>query len=286
MVYCVVPRELSAELHEALREHFRDDPAVSVVVEMRRRSRRRLGERRRTDEAPPGAVERRRIQNDRGRRVADRRAATEGVAAPPLPPELARHGHRLLFLERAEPSDQEKLDAETKRLVARWQSGEEGLFDEIYLRHFGSVYGYAHAALRSGQDAEDAAQDVFVRALEALPGYEIRSAPFRAWLLRIARNVVLDCVRRSKRLLVEDPADLTSRREAMAVQQGQGQVTLDWLSKREVVHRVERLPRGQREVIVLRYLLDMPYEQIAGLTGQTPRAARHLHSRAIELLNG
>ena len=202
-----------------------------------------------------------------------------------LPEELERYAHSLVFLERVEATDQETLDADTKRLVARWQAGERSIFDEIYLRHFGSVYGYAHAALRSGQDAEDAAQDVFIRALEALPGYEIRAAPFRAWLLRIARNVVLDSVRRSKRLIVEDPADLSSRREALAIQQGYGQVTLDWLSKREVVHRVELLPRGQREVIVLRYLLDMPYEEIAGLTGQTPRAARHLHSRAIELLN-
>ena len=172
---------------------------------------------------------------------------------------------------------------ETKRLVTRYQSGEELVFEEIYLRHYGSVYGYAHAAVRNGHDAEDVTQQVFIRALQALPEYEVREASFRAWLLRIARNLVLDSLRRNRRLVVEDPAELGSRQEALGIEQ---RGDLDWLSEREVIHQMELLPRPQREVIVLRYLLDLPYSEIARLTHGTPQAARHLHTRAIRLLQG
>jgi RNA polymerase sigma-70 factor (ECF subfamily) len=283
LIYCLIPRELAAALHDALRDHFRDEPGVEVVVELRRESRRRQGDRRRSDEATLPGPDRRRIRSKGGRRVADRRAITTPVEPPPLPAEMAPLAGRLVFIDRLEPSDQATLDADTKRLVARFQSGEQEIFDEIYMRHFGSVYGYAHAAVRNGPEAEDVAQEVFLRALQALPDYEIRSVAFRSWLLRIARNAVMDSLRRSRRLVVEDPSVLTSRTEALRPDHGQS--GLEWVSRREIARRVERLPRAQREVIVLRYLLDLPYEEIAGLTDQTPRAARHLHSRAIRILN-
>ena len=282
MVYCVIPPELAAELHDVLRERFRGDQSVSVVVDLRRTSRR-ARDRRRAAAPRPVADERRRIRGPDGRRIGDRRAATDTVAAPALPARAEPYADRLVFVERIEPSDQESLDMETKRLVTRFQSGEELVFEEIYLRHYGSVYGYAHAAVRNGHDAEDVAQQVFIRALQALPEYEVREASFRAWLLRIARNLVLDSLRRNRRLVLEDPAELGSRQEALGIEQ---RVDLDWLSEREVIHQMELLPRPQREVIVLRYLLDLPYSEIARLTDGTPQAARHLHTRAIRLLQG
>jgi RNA polymerase sigma-70 factor, ECF subfamily len=283
LVYCIVPPELSAELHDLLRDHFRDDPSVSVVVDMRRGSRRLRGDRRELAGPWPAAEERRRIRNAGGRRIADRRAATNAMAPPPLPARAEPYADLLVFVERSEPSDQEALDADTKRLITRFQAGEEALFEEIYLRHFGSVYGYAHAAVRNGHDAEDVAQQVFMRVLQALPDYEVRVVSFRAWLFRIARHLTLDWLRKSQRLLIEDPADLGVRQDALTAEE---RVDLDWLSEREVAFQVDRLPRAQREVIVLRYLLDLGYEEIATLIGETPRGARHLHTRAIRLLQG
>jgi RNA polymerase sigma-70 factor (ECF subfamily) len=281
LVYCVVPPDLAAELHEVLREHFRGDASVSVVVDLRRGSRRVRADRRQTAEERSAAAERRRIRARDGRRIADRRAPTDGIDALPLPREAEPHADRLVFLDRIQPTDQEALDMETKRLVTRFQAGDESVFEEIYLRHFGSVYGYAHAAVRNGHDAEDVAQQVFIRALQSLAAYEVRDSSFRAWLLRIAKNLVLDSLRLSNRLVVEDPADVGSRKEALGAEQ---RVALDWLSEREVINQMELLPRPQREVIVLRYLLDLPYSDIARLTDATPRTARHLHTCAIRSL--
>jgi RNA polymerase sigma-70 factor (ECF subfamily) len=282
LVYCIVPRELAPRVHDALREHFRGDPGVTPIVEFRRTSRRRLPDRRQVDRAP--AQERRRIRNADGRRVAERRTPTALVEShPSLPPVASEFADSLVFVEREELSDQDALDADTKRLVTGFQAGDPAAFDEIYLRHFDTVYGYAHAAVRNSHDAEDAAQHVFVRALQALPEYEVRLVPFRAWLFRIARNVVMDSLRRGNRILVEAPEELAERQEAVALQ---GDPDLSWLSEREVAAQVEMLPRAQREVIVLRYLLDLPYDEIAGLMGETRRTTEHLHRRAIRVLEG
>src|SRR3954464_9822710 len=87
VIYCVIPRALADLLHEPLREHFRDEPDVEVIVDVRRRERR-SGLRRRITEAPPDAAERRRVRAEEGRRVGERRALTMPVTAPPLPEEL------------------------------------------------------------------------------------------------------------------------------------------------------------------------------------------------------
>jgi RNA polymerase sigma-70 factor (ECF subfamily) len=281
LIYCVVPRELAPELHDALRRHYAGDPAVAVIVEFRRGSRRRGPDRRTEDRATQ--EERRRIRNERGRRVADRRAPTAVIEPPSLPTMALPFADRIAFVQRVEPDDQESLDADTKRLVTAFQAGDQETFDEIYLRHFDTVYGYAHAAVRNSHDAEDAAQQVFVRALQALPGYEVRASPFRAWLFRIARNVVMDSLRSGSRMVVEPPDELVQRQEAVAVDTD---ADLSWLTEREVAAQVEMLPRAQREVIVLRYLLDLPYDEIGGLLGETARAAEHLHTRAIRVLEG
>ena len=189
----------------------------------------------------------------------------------------------LAFIARVEPSSQELLDQDTKRLVIRFQEGEREVFDEIYLRHYGAIYGYAHSTLRSSHDSEDAAQQVFVRAFLALADYEIRGAPFRAWLTVIARNIINDSLRMSQRVLVEDPTELRARQEVIGAQR---ESDLDWLSRREVAHHVGRLPDSQREVVVLRHLLDLSYDQIAARIGASAQAAEHLHSRAIRVLEG
>lgn len=282
ITYCIVPRELAPKLHDTLRDHFRDNPSVRVVVE-RRRGERRKAERRRAEEAEPSEVEeRRRIRSVCGRRVADRRATTVPVEPPPLPRKARRYADRLVFVERLEPSDQEAMDIEANRLILRYQGGDESALVDLYLRYFNNVYGYARVALRDHHEAEDVTQQVFTNVIDAIPRYEVQpDKPLRAWLLRIARNSVLDVVRHRQRFCVEDP-------EQLARLEGESDVetlgVLNWLSDRDVTFFVERLPAAQREVLVLRYMLDLSSEEIANVLGRTPAGVRKLHTRAVRTL--
>jgi hypothetical protein len=136
-LYCIVPGDLAGKLYEPLRAHFLTDPRVEVVVERRADDRRSRPTRREADGAAHrGArAERRRIKSLSGRRVADRRAlaAPAGASPPPLPKKARRHADRLVFLERLEPSTEARRDAESKRLVTRYQAGDEAVFGELYL---------------------------------------------------------------------------------------------------------------------------------------------------------
>jgi RNA polymerase sigma factor (sigma-70 family) len=75
--------------------------------------------------------------------------------------------------------------------VAAVVAGETARFGEIYRRHYARVHSYARGLLRDSAEAEDIAQETFLLALRALPRYEDRGLPFRAWLLRIAHNAAL-----------------------------------------------------------------------------------------------
>jgi RNA polymerase sigma-70 factor (ECF subfamily) len=279
VTYCIVPRDLAGELHDHLREQWRDDPSIEVIVE-RRAKHRRGADRRRRPGTPPGGVERRAVRNPQGRRVAERRAAKARVLPRPLPAKARPHANRFLFVQRRLPSGQAAEDVATARLVVEYQIGDRSALEDIYLRYFDRVYAYARMALRDPQHAEEVTQQVFARVVEALPGYELRrGATFRAWLFRVARSTILDArvsPLRAEPLepaapeAAESPAPSYAARDA-----------LDWLTDAELYRFVERLPASQREVLVMRYLLDMSPREVATAMHRTPQAVGQLLVRAL-----
>jgi RNA polymerase sigma-70 factor (ECF subfamily) len=244
--------------------------------------RRHRGERRTSEVAVE--TERRLVRGTSGRRVSDRRAPTAAVDLPGiLPRRLRAHVDRLAFVERLEPSTQQLEDRDTARLVARFQSGEPDVFSTLYSRYFDRVYSYLKVALRDGYDAEDGTQQVFIRVLEALPRYERTGAPFRAWLFRIVRNHAVDELRKRHRIDVVEPDEMTS----LSVMNRQGQpdlAGLDWVSDRELLMFVERLPVPQQQVLMLRFMLDLRVSEVAEILGRTPNNVSALQHRALEYL--
>jgi RNA polymerase sigma-70 factor (ECF subfamily) len=286
VTYCVVPHELAPKLHELLRRHFRRDPGVEVVVESRWRDRRGEGDRRARKEAkPPAAGDRRLIRGKAGRRAGERRAPVSELDETPALPRRARaHADKLRVLRRDEPSSQKREDLDTARVVLRFQAGDRDAYDVIYKRYFERVYGYMRVLFRDHYEAEDATSEAFAQALEALPDYERREQPFRAWLFAIARNSAVARLRKLRRIEPTDPAELDRRREEEGVQQGDELSVLDWITDRDLSLFVGRLPLPQRQVLVLRYLLDLDFAQISTLLNRTNGDVRQLQLRALRFL--
>jgi RNA polymerase sigma-70 factor (ECF subfamily) len=280
IVYCLVPRDLASRLHDALRKHFREDPSVEVIVERRRRDRRGATDRR----TRPARVadNRRQVRNAAGRRVGERRATLAAVTTPTLPRRARAFANALVFAERLGLSDERAEDLDTARLVTRIQAGDRELFGELYLRYFDRVYGYLRVALNDPDDAEDAAQQVFTQAYEALPRYERRSQPFRAWLFAIVRHHALRQIQKRHRYELADPHELERRLEPHEDDADLG--ALDWISDDELLLFVERLPLVQRQVLLLRFMLDLSSGQVAAVLGRSPAEVRKLQHRATSFL--
>nr|WP_281367922.1 RNA polymerase sigma factor [Nonomuraea typhae] len=125
--------------------------------------------------------------------------------------------------------------------------------EELYREHWSLVCGFLLRRTRDPHLAEDLAQETFVKATRALLGW--RGENPAAWLLAIARNVLLDHVRRRRtELALPDPDDL-----------GVPPIGVDALEVRDVL---DRLPAQHRKLLELVYLEGFSMVEVAAMTGK------------------
>jgi RNA polymerase sigma-70 factor, ECF subfamily len=170
-------------------------------------------------------------------------------------------------------------DDAIQRLVEASQRGDPEAFGSLFDVYHGPVYRYVAARVQSPSDAEDLAQLVFVKALEALPRYESRGVPFGGWLFKLARNVVIDHVRTRRELapldlLVERPHPDDGPDELAVLRQ-----ELD-----SVAHSLRRLTPEQREAIELRFFAGLSAKEAAVAMNRQEGTIRGLQFRAIAAL--
>src|SRR5688572_8641717 len=258
-VYCLLPPDLADELHEPLHSYFRRDRSVMVVVD-RHWARRRNGD----GNGSAGTPAARLVEVD----------------APPLPRAARPHADRLRFVQRVEPLGPQSEDAETNVLVRWAQCGDTEAYAALYMRYFDRVYGYLRMSLRDTHEAEDLTQQVFLKALDHLDTYEATpERSFRPWLFRIARNLLIDHVKKHRPTLLEAPEQAAATSATGPADMATMESTLAWLSDSEVALFIERLPLPQRQVITLRYLIGLSHEEIAEVLGRSLGSIRMLDLR-------
>jgi RNA polymerase sigma-70 factor (ECF subfamily) len=279
--WCVVSPGLVPSVPDPLREALLA-ASIEVIAERRVRDRRVTRERRGGDDgmARPADLDRRRIRNATGRRVAERRASLVAVEPPPgitLPSQLAGGVN---FVERLGVPRELLADMEAARLVFRVQSGDQEAFAGLYAQYFDSVLAYLRMVLEDEHEAEDGVQQVFIQALQALPRYERRGTPFRAWLFTIVRNHAITRLRKRSRVEPLDPHSLGERLDHQRAPE-QELSALHWIEDGDLLVFVKRLPLAQRQVLLLRYMLDLSNAECAAIMGRTPNEAAALHYRAL-----
>jgi RNA polymerase sigma-70 factor, ECF subfamily len=279
IVLCIVPRDLADELHEPLREHFRDRADVEVIVERRTGNERRGGaDRRARDLGRPARGERRRPRKLAERRLGERRAPSSEADAPPLPDWAQPYRGRLSFVARFEPLVLEREDVDTGRLVERIQAGDRRSFEPLYERYFHRVYGYLRPVVADPQEAEALVQRIFVDTLEALTRYEVRAESFRAWLFAAARDEATAAFRRGK--AAGAAASPKPGREAERAERFE-RSSFASMTDRALSRRFERLPEDQRQVVAFRELLELSVAESARALGRSEADVRSLQSRAL-----
>ncbi|MDX6651440.1 MAG: polymerase sigma-70 factor, subfamily [Solirubrobacterales bacterium] len=195
-----------------------------------------------------------------------------------------RRQAQVVFVERIEPAREAAEDIDTARLVTRVQAGDADAFAPIYSRYFDRVYGYLRVVIKDRHEAEDTAQQVFLEALAALPRYELRGKPFRAWLFTIVRNQGVRYLRTQNRVEPWDEESINNRRERSG---GNGDSSLDalsWIGDSDLLLFIERLPLAQRQVLLLRFMGGLSAGEIAEVLQCSAEAVRMQQSRALSFL--
>ena len=171
----------------------------------------------------------------------------------------------------------DQADAIYERLlVVRAQSGDDAAFAELVERYSPKLRYFLRKLLSSADGAEDALQDVWLAVLRHLPRLDAPAA-LRTWLYRIARDRAFARLR--KRKLVQQPLA-----EAELVDCQEDEVSLSPDEAAAVHAALDQLPAEQREVLVLRFLEDLSYEEIARVIGcqiGTVRSRLHYGKRAL-----
>jgi RNA polymerase sigma-70 factor (ECF subfamily) len=166
-------------------------------------------------------------------------------------------------------------------LIKRAKALEPGALAEIYERHIDPIYRYIYMRVRNQADAEDLTGQVFLKMIDALPGYRLQGVPFSTWLYRIAHNLVIDRYRRSSRVPLELSEQLPDS-GPFALPEARLQTSED---RRRLVAALGRLTDDQRQVILLRFIENVEVEQIARIMHRSRGAIHAMQHRALASLN-
>jgi RNA polymerase sigma-70 factor (ECF subfamily) len=149
-------------------------------------------------------------------------------------------------------------------LVARAQRGDAPAFETLMNEHASFVYNLAWRVVRDSQEAEDLAQEAFIRAWKGLPRFQGK-AKFSTWLYRIVTNLCYNRLPHMKRELAAldpDDAALALPDEYVSVERQ----VLDLELRQELHSAIAKLPERYRLLITLRHLQEMSYNEIALVT--------------------
>ncbi|MBQ9559610.1 MAG: sigma-70 family RNA polymerase sigma factor [Bacteroidaceae bacterium] len=164
-----------------------------------------------------------------------------------------------------------------EQLVRMYEEGDFQAFDVLLARHQDKVFGYIRSMVPDTELANDIFQDTFVKIIMAIRnGHYTESGQFGSWVMRVARNQMLDRFRslhNPNRVVVSheqfdrdgdlldlfnDPSLSEPNVESkMLVEQTHDDVRM----------MIDRLPDAQREVVIMRYFQDMSFKEIAQATG-------------------
>ena len=164
-----------------------------------------------------------------------------------------------------------------RKLVERAQHGDRSALEELYLLHFDRVYSYLHMSVGNRHDAEDLTTQTFLKMLESIKRFRWQSAPFSAWLFRIAHNLAMDHFRATRRWqpeedVPEQPGEEEPSAEAEAMQV---------IGRQSMLELIDGLSHEQQQVLTLKFVFNFSNADVATILEKTEGAVKSLQHRAL-----
>ena len=180
-------------------------------------------------------------------------------------------------------------------LVDRFKSGDQTAFDEMVSRYWDRIYSMVHQLLRNTQDAEEVTQDAFIRAHRGLVNFRGDSA-FSTWLYQIATNLARNRYwywwrrKRDKTISFDQPIGIDGEGTLADIIPAEVETPDDITVTQEFVDRIgqamEKLGAKHREILILRNIKNLSYEEIAEILGISVGTVKSRIARARESLRG
>jgi RNA polymerase sigma-70 factor (ECF subfamily) len=163
-------------------------------------------------------------------------------------------------------------------LVDRAVSGRDlAAFAALYDRYLQSVYRYLYVRLGQRTEAEDLAEQVFLKAWQAIHRFQWQGKPFIAWLYQVAHNVLVDHLRRR-----QPSASLEGLAATRSLSDESASTDLTRVVDAELLSgALRQLTEDQQQVILLRFVGDLKTAQIARIMKKQEGAIRALQVRAL-----
>jgi RNA polymerase sigma-70 factor (ECF subfamily) len=167
-----------------------------------------------------------------------------------------------------------------RQLVEQAKRGNREALEELYLLHFDRIYSYLHMSVGNRHDAEDLTTQVFVKMLESIGKFRWRSAPFSAWLFRIAHNLAMDHFRANKRWQPEEEVPEPDPGEGSAAEEE----AFESIGRQSMMELIQNLSHEQQQVLTLKFVFNFSNAEAATILDKTEGAIKSLQHRALASL--
>jgi RNA polymerase sigma-70 factor (ECF subfamily) len=167
-----------------------------------------------------------------------------------------------------------------RQLVDRAQQGDRDALEELYLIHFDRIYSYLHMTVGNKHDAEDLTTQTFLKMLESIGKFRWQSAPFSAWLFRIAHNLSMDHFRARRRWQPEEevPEPIGSEEPSAELEAMQS------IGRQSMLELIDKLSPEQQQVLTLKFVFNFANADVAKILDKTEGAIKSLQHRALASL--
>jgi RNA polymerase sigma-70 factor (ECF subfamily) len=163
-------------------------------------------------------------------------------------------------------------------LIERIINGDKQLFAVLVDRYKNKIYGIFCGMGACHQDAQDLAQETFIRVYRSLPSHR-EGSRFFSWMYTIAVNLMRDQLRQKKPVLTDAPPEAISPNDKSPEQQ-----LLQQEMKREIHHQLDELPEQYRLVLLLKYTNELSYEEIADIANMSTSQVKNALYRGKKML--
>ena len=167
-----------------------------------------------------------------------------------------------------------------QNLIGQAKSGKGEAFGQLYDHYSAPIYRFVALKVSSKEEAEDLTHEAFLSAWQNIKAYKHQGFPFSSWLYQIARNKVIDHYRTNKQHASFENLD-EDILKVVGVVENNLEISL---AMDKVKQAIARLGQEQQDVNIMKFVEDLPNEEIAKALNKSEGAVRLLQHRAVQNL--